>query len=190
MRRDWLMAIGMSAAVAAASAQDVRAQAAQAPTTAPAAAPASSENPLSRDVVAAYGTIKNNLVKMAEQMPEEHYGFKPSPDIRSFGELVGHVADAQTSYCSLAGGEARKPSAAGKTAKADLVAALTESFTFCDTIFGAVTDATGLQAIKTPRGEITKLGLLNRNVTHSNEEYGYMAVYLRIKGVVPPSSQR
>src|SRR5262249_15852768 len=134
--------------------------------------------------------IKNNLTRMAEKMPEENYSFKASPDIRTFGELVGHVAESQARTCSAVTGSSTQLTAKGKTSKADLVALLKSSFEACDAAFGALTDARGNEVIKAARGERTKLGALVGVTTHSNEEYGYMAVYLRIKGIVPPSSER
>lgn len=150
---------------------------------------ASAQDPLSTEAKQAYNGIKNNLTKMAEKMPEEHYNFKASPDIRTFGALVGHVADSQMRTCSTINGEMKQAGAASKTAKADLVAALKASFEECDKAYGSLTDAHAADMIKTPRGQSTRLGALIRNTVHSNEEYGYMAVYLRIKGIVPPSSE-
>jgi uncharacterized damage-inducible protein DinB len=150
---------------------------------------AQTPNPLTTEAKQAYTTIKNNLVKMAEKMPEENYAFKPTPDIRSFGQLVGHVADSQLRTCSTVKGETKAGQAGSKTAKADLVAALKESIAECDAAYDSITDATAAEMIKTARGQRTKLGALVGNTTHDNEEYGYMSVYLRLKGVVPPSSE-
>ena len=77
-----------------------------------------------------------------------------------------------------------------KTAKADLVAALKASFDECDKAYDSLTDANASEMIKGPRGSRTKLGMLEGNITHDNEEYGYLAVYMRLKGQVPPSSDR
>lgn len=146
-------------------------------------------DPLSTEAKQAYNGIKNNLIKMAEKMPEENYGFKASPDIRTFGALVGHIADAQMGACSAVNGQPKQGGASSKTSKADLVNALKASFEECDTAYGSLTDATATQMIKTRRGERSKLGALVGNTIHDNEEYGYMSVYLRLKGVVPPSSE-
>jgi len=154
-----------------------------------AALSAQTSNPMSTEAKQAYTGIKNNLMKMAEKMPEENYNFKPTPDIRTFGALVGHVADSQLRTCSAVKGEVKNGTAGTKTAKADLVAALKESFAECDAAYDSLTDATAADMIKTARGQRTKLGALVGNTTHSNEEYGYMSVYLRLKGVVPPSSE-
>ncbi len=150
---------------------------------------AQTANPLSTEAKQAYTGVKNNLTKMADKMPEENYSFKPTPDIRTFGQLVGHVADAQTRTCAAVKGEQKQTNVASKTSKADLVAALKESFAECDSAFDALTDANATDMIKTPRGQRSKLGALVGITSHSNEEYGYMAVYLRLKGIVPPSSE-
>ena len=150
---------------------------------------AQTANPLSTEAKQAYTAIKNNLTKMADKMPEEHYGFKPVPEIRTFGQLVAHIADSQTGTCSAVRGEMKQGGAASKTSKADLVAALKDSFAECDAAFESLTDAIAADMIKTRRGQRSKLGALVGNTVHDNEEYGYMAVYLRLKGVVPPSSE-
>jgi hypothetical protein len=148
------------------------------------------QNPLSTELKQMYTGVKNNLTRMADKMPEEHYSFKATPEIRSFGELVAHVADSQARTCSAVNGEPKNLNAASKTSKADLVAALKQSFEMCDAAVNALTDSTATQMIKTGRGERSKLGALAQTVSHSNEEYGYMAVYLRLKGIVPPSSEK
>lgn len=135
-----------------------------------------------------YAGIKNNLIQMAEKMPEENYAFKPTADIRSFGEMVAHVADAQAAICSMAAAEKKSVGAASKTSKADLVAALKESSSICDAAWDGLTDANAVEMVKMGGMSRSKLGVLEFNSLHSNEEYGYMAVYLRLKGIVPPST--
>lgn len=147
-------------------------------------------NPLSTEVKQAYTNVKNNLLGAAERMPEENYGFKPTPDIRTFGSLVAHVADSQTRVCNALRGEQKPATASSKTTKADIVAALKDSFADCDSAYDSLTDATGTEMVKLGRGQSTRLGALMRVAIHDNEEYGYMAVYLRLKGLVPPSSER
>lgn len=150
---------------------------------------AQTDGGISSEVKQMYNGVKNNLVKMAEKMPEDQYGFKPTSDIRSFGQLIAHVADSQARTCSAVTGEMKSINAASKTTKADLVAALKESFTLCDAAYNGLTDANATEMIKTARGQRTRVGALAANVSHSNEEYGYMSVYLRLKNVVPPSSE-
>ena len=147
------------------------------------------KNALSGEIKQAYTSVKNNLVKAAESMPEEDYSYKPSADIRSFGALVAHIADANTFYCSSAKGAMKRPNASSKTSKADIVAALKAAFADdCDSLYDSLTDAAANEMVKIRNGEMTKMGAAIRNLAHDNEEYGYLAVYLRLKGVVPPSS--
>lgn len=151
---------------------------------------AAQDNPLSTEAKQAYNGIKNNLVKMAEKMPDDAYGFQPTAEIRTFGQLIAHVADSQARTCSSVMGEMKQVGAASKTSKADLVAALKASFEMCDAAFDSLTDANAKDMIKSPRGQRSRLGVLTGVTTHGNEEYGYMAVYMRLKNVVPPSSDR
>src|SRR5215475_12627769 len=153
------------------------------------ATPLQNANPMSAELKQMYNGIKNNLTKMADKMPEENYGFKATADIRSFGKLVGHVADAQAGTCSAVNGEQKALNASSKTTKADLVAALKESFSICDKAFDSMTDAKAAEMVSLGQRQRSKLGMLAGMITHSNEEYGYMSVYLRLKGITPPSSE-
>jgi uncharacterized damage-inducible protein DinB len=136
-----------------------------------------------------YNAVKSNLLKAADSMPDDGYDFKPTAEERTFGGWVAHVADAQTAGCSRALGTPKTPGAGSKTTKADLVAALKDSFDTCDAAFAALTDANGGETVQSFRGPTTRLAALAGTVAHDNECYGAMAVYLRLKGVVPPSSQ-
>lgn len=139
---------------------------------------------------AAYASIKDNMTKMAEAMPEADYNFKPTPEMRTFGALMAHVADVQARICAAAAGSKPPASAGDKTAKADLVAAMKSSFDVCDGVFDSLTDADATKTMNMgrggPRSEFGTLWTLI--IGHSNEEYGYGAVYLRLKGVTPPST--
>jgi len=148
-------------------------------------------DPLSAGNKVIYNIVKNNVTKAAEKMPEDNYAFKPTPEVRSFGQLVGHVADAQYSFCSAALGE--KNPALGieksKTTKADLVQALNAAFAYCDKAYDGMTDAHAAETVKFFGGEHAKLTVLSFNNAHNDEHYGNMVTYMRIKGLVPPSSE-
>jgi uncharacterized damage-inducible protein DinB len=150
---------------------------------------AQAANPLSTEVKTAYTGIKTNFTKAAEKMSEENYAFKPTPEVQSFGQRVAHIADANLRTCAAIKGEQKTVNAASKTSKAELVAALAESFSYCDGVYDAMTDAEAAKMITTPRGQRSKLSALWGVVSHSNEVYGAMGVYMRLKGVVPPSSE-
>ena len=135
-----------------------------------------------------FGMVKNNFVALAEKMPDADYSFKPTPEIRTFGEIVAHVADVQAHFCSATSGAEKSVGAAKKTSKADLVAALKESVDICDSAWNALTPESAAESsgLGFPKG--SKLQALEFNTIHTEEEYGYLSVYLRLKGVVPPSS--
>jgi len=150
---------------------------------------AQTDNPLSTEVKGSYTNVKNNLLKAADKVSEPDYAFKATPDVRAFGALVGHVADSNLRGCSTVNGEAKTGTASSKTAKADLVAALKDSFAECDKAYDALTDATAVQMLTVGRGQRSKLSMLWGTVVHDNEMYGTMSVYMRLKGLVPPSTE-
>ncbi|MBV9760058.1 MAG: DinB family protein [Acidobacteriaceae bacterium] len=143
---------------------------------------------MSAELKAAYNSVKNNLLKSADKMPEENYAFKPMPEMRSFAEVLGHVASAQMHACGAALGE-QKTAGGEDTSKATVMAALNAAFSECDRAYDALTDANASETIKTGRGERSRAGMLAGNIAHDNEQYGILSVYLRLKGVIPPSSE-
>ena len=151
---------------------------------------AQSGNPLIAEAKQNYTAIKNNLTKAADKVSEADYSFKATPDVRTFGALIAHIADSQMRMCAAVKGEQKTANASSMTAKADLVAALKASFDECDAAFDSLTDANANDHVSMGRGPgRTKLGTLIYATTHDNEEYGYLAVYMRLKGIVPPSSE-
>ena len=147
----------------------------------------------------AYTGNKNNIVRSAEKMPEEFYGLRPGPqeEVRTFGQHLAHVANFNFLWCSQAKGE-KNPNAANleKTlkTKAEISKALADSFAYCDPAYAALTDASGAEVV-----EITqesgrqvrqpRLALLIMNLAHNNELYGNLVTTMRIKSIVPPSSE-
>jgi uncharacterized damage-inducible protein DinB len=158
----------------------------------PAAAPSAPNNPLSGFTKHVYGGVKNILLRSAEKMPEENYKFKPTDTVRSFGQVVAHVADSQYYFCSVALGE-KNPAPKieqTKTSKADLIAALKDAFAYCDKAYDGMTDASAAQMVKLFGGEDTpKLGVLTVNNMHAVEHYGNLVTYMRMKNIVPPTSE-
>lgn len=146
------------------------------------------QNPLSNEVRANYNGIKGNVTKAAADMPDADYAFVPGPGSRTYGEAVVHIAQVQMGLCASAQGEQPKPIDAAKTGKADAIAALAAAFEYCDPIYAALTDQNGVQMAKMFGRDQTRLGILNFGVLHNNEMYGTLAVYLRAKGTVPPST--
>jgi DinB superfamily len=148
---------------------------------------------LSGQTISAYNGIQRDLLEAAELMPEADYLFKPTPEMRPFGQLISHVALTQFRTCSLLqGGPSPKAAEKEETprSKAVLIALLKESTTFCSPLVTAMTDEGMVQLIKAGPVEGARGLVLIGLVTHGNEVYGTIAVYLRLKGIVPPTTAR
>src|ERR1700738_3410224 len=149
-------------------------------------------NPITASEKGLYSFVSNAVVGAAQKMPEENYSFKPTPEVRSFGQLVGHVADASYAIGAKAIGEASpaKDIEKTKTSKADLVAALQGGVAYCNKAFDSMTDAKGSEMVKFFNFNLARLSLLSINTAHTDEHYGNMVTYLRLKGIVPPTSEK
>ena len=144
---------------------------------------------LAGDLKANYTAGKTKILAAADEMPDAGYSFTPPGEERSFGGWVGHIADLQANFCGGVTGNAKQLNAAQKTSKADLVAALKESFDVCDMAYDGTTAANANENVQTFRGPRPRASWLWFNVAHNEECYGAMAVYLRLQKLVPPSSQ-
>jgi uncharacterized damage-inducible protein DinB len=182
---------------------------------APAASAQAPVDPIATALRTGFDGISRNLSESATKMPEENFGFKPTPEVRSFGEILGHVANSHYSYCSRIKGE-KNPNAQDLekvTAKAELVKVFNESIDYCKAVYASMTDAKVVQPITPPaaatapaaqRGQAPAGGqtppaaprpfvpfnVLNQNLTHDWEHYGNLVTYMRLKGLVPPSTER
>ena len=158
--------------------------------------PAANTNPISQAIRESWEGAKRNLKESAEQMPEADYSFKPTDSVRTFGQIIAHVAGASYVYCSAARGE-KTPHEEGDfektaTTKAAIIKALNDSNAYCDTAFAALTDRSAAEMVPMPFGgkDAGRASPLIRNIGHLNEHYGNLVTYFRIKGMVPPSSKR
>lgn len=154
---------------------------------------------LAASVKAMHATIRRNLAEAAEAMPAEDFGFKPTPEIRSFAQLIGHVVNANFFFCSQARGAASPATTNFERVaeKAPLIKALTDALAYCDGIYESTTDADFSQPVTlkgfpgmNPQTNTTRGAVLMFSTTHNNEHYGNIVVYLRLKGKVPPSTAR
>jgi uncharacterized damage-inducible protein DinB len=154
---------------------------------APAAAPA---NPAVSSARSIYTAGRDYVLAAAEQMPADQYGFRPTESVRTFGQLVGHIANAEGAICSAVLGEERQnpQNAEQLTDKAAIIAALRASNAICDRAY-AISDEAALRTVRLFGQERTALSALVLNATHDFEHYGNIVTYMRIKGMVPPSSQ-
>ena len=153
---------------------------------------ASPASPFS-DVQRGYTSLKANILKSADRMPAEDYTYRPTPDVRTFARVVNHVTEAQWHSCGAINGTsaAAQPKLPEETAdKATIVAALSASFAECDKAFASLTESNLLQMMPSGQSTRSRIGLAWGTVSHDNEQYATLALYLRLKGLVPPSSEK
>jgi hypothetical protein len=145
------------------------------------------------DVIArsAAGTFRN-LVESAEKMPEEHYSFQATKETRTFAGFVGHTINSAFNNCSRAKGEANpnKVNLEQETSKAKLVEAAKAVQAYCDAVFAAQTDASLGEMIAQGKAEAPRVAALVGVISHNMNEYGQMVILMRLKGIVPPTTER
>jgi uncharacterized damage-inducible protein DinB len=147
----------------------------------------------------AFNNNRRNIEKSAEKVPEELYGLRPGPqmEVRTFGQILGHLANFNYLWCSQAKGE--KNPAQGSdyeklSSKALLLRTLNDSFTYCDGVYSSLTDASGLEIVTVTQengrqAQVPRMSLLVLNYGHNNDHYGNLVTYMRIKSIVPASSE-
>ncbi len=143
------------------------------------------------DVQRSYASLKGNLLKAADKMPGDAYSFRPTPEVRTFARVVNHVTEAQLRSCGALNGTASEAKVPPETAdKAAIVAALQASFAECDKAYASLSAANLMQSVTVGPMSRARLSLAWGNVSHDNEQYATLALYLRLKGLVPPSSEK
>ena len=159
------------------------------------ATPQSAAQPagIAGEVQGNYARLKTNIVKAAEGMTAENYQFKPTPEVRSFARVVNHVTEAQLRVCGAANHTADSDLAktpAETAGKDTIVLALKSSFAQCDKAYAGLSETNATELLDVFQSKRTRLGLLWGNVSHDNEQYATLALYMRLKGLVPPSSEK
>ena len=167
-------------------------------------APQTPTDPIATALRTGFDNISRNVSESAAKMPEAEFAFKPTKEVRSFGEILGHIANTHYSYCSAVKGE-KNPNAQNLetvTAKAEMVKAVNDSIDHCKAVYASMTDAKLLQPMPPPAPATppaagapaprptVPLNRLLGNLTHDWEHYGNLVTYLRLKGLVPPSTER
>jgi uncharacterized damage-inducible protein DinB len=156
-------------------------------------ATALAQNPYTDAVKSQFAGVKSNVIRTAEKVPEDLYAFKPTPDVRSLGQLIAHIADGNFGICGAASG--MKPTMSGVekstqgNGKAAIQKALAASFEFCESAIASMDDKKGAEAVKSFLGMQPRLSVLAFNTSHVWEHYGNLVTYMRLKGIVPPSSE-
>ncbi len=146
------------------------------------------------EVQASYGQLKGNVLKAADKMPAADFSFKPTPEVRTFARVVNHITEAQMRSCGAINGHTGPSDAAkvpAETAdKTAIVDALKASFAECDKAYASLSTADPMELLPVGQGKRSRIGLAWGNVSHDNEQYATLALYLRLKGLVPPSSEK
>ncbi|HYK37148.1 DinB family protein [Alloacidobacterium sp.] len=152
---------------------------------------AATASPLAAEAQGRYAQVKGFITKAAENMPAENYSYKPTPDIRTFARVVNHVTEAQFRACGALNGTSEAKPAPPETAdKATIVDALKASFAECDKAFGTLSDSNVTEMVQLGSAKHSRIGIAWGTVTHDTEQYATLALYMRLKGLVPPSSEK
>ena len=150
-------------------------------------------NPFTDAAKAQFAQIKDNVIRTAEKVPEDLYAFKPTPEVRSLGQLLAHIADGNFGICGA--GSSMKPTmsgvekSTGGNGKAAIQKALAASFDFCESAWASMDNTRSPEVVKTFLGTQPRFSVLSFNTSHVWEHYGNLVTYMRLKGIVPPSSE-
>ena len=149
------------------------------------------KNPMVATSQAVFSVAKNDILKSADKIPDNLWSYQPTPEVRTIGQLFAHIADGQYEFCGpVAEG---KPLDKGieKTAKTktEILAAVKDAFAYCDATYAKITDANAAELASFFGRQMTKLGIMDFNTAHTMEHYGNLVTYMRLKGIVPPSSE-
>jgi len=150
-----------------------------------------SKNPLVDTSKGIYALAKTDILKSAEKIPENLWSYQPTPQVRTMGQLFAHVADGQYEFCGSASQDKNAAKDVEKTAKtkAEIVAALKTAFAYCDATYAKMTDASAAELVSFFGQQSTRLGIMDFNIAHTMEHYGNLVTYMRLKNIVPPSSE-
>jgi uncharacterized damage-inducible protein DinB len=157
---------------------------------------ASGGDPLTAALKRQFDGVARNVKEAAEKMPEDKYTYQATKDVRTFGGFVGHVANAHYNLCARAKGEPNpnKQDFEKVTGKAALVKAITDANEYCASTLSGATDKWMLETITQGQGanatQVPRAAVYAGNTSHSNEHYGNLVTYMRINGLVPPSTER
>ena len=152
----------------------------------------SAQNPLVQSLKSLFDVTKTNIMATAEILDDDGYAFRPTDEVRSAGEILAHIADGQFSFCGAAAGEANASPEnfeETRTRKAGIIDALEQGFAYCERVFARTSDAGAAEAADFFGAPNTVAGILAFNSAHNYEHYGNLVTYMRINGIVPPSSR-
>lgn len=147
-------------------------------------------NPLVTTSKSVYEISKDDILRSADKIPEKLWSFQPTKEVRTVAQLFAHIADAQYEFCTAVTGETvSKGIEKNRKTKAEIVPALKEAFAYCDAAYAKLNDASAAGVVNFFGMRITKLGAMDFSTAHNMEHYGNLVTYMRINGIVPPSSE-
>lgn len=148
-------------------------------------------NPLIATSKAMFNISKGDVMGSFDKVGEDLWSYQPTKDVRTFGQLFAHIADAQYEFCGVAseGRPIDKGLEKSAKSKAEVGAALKEAFAYCESAYAGLTDAKAAETVKFFGMNITRLGAMDFNIAHNMEHYGNLVTYMRMKNIVPPSSE-
>jgi len=148
-------------------------------------------NPLVTSSKNVNAVSKDDVLRSVDKIPDETWSFQPTKEVRTVAQLFAHIADAQYEFCGVVteGKSVSKDIEKTRKTKAEIVPALKEAFAYCDAAYSKMTDAGAAELVNFGGMRLTKLSVMDFNTAHNMEHYGNLVTYMRIKGIVPPSSE-
>jgi uncharacterized damage-inducible protein DinB len=159
---------------------------------APLQAQTAPKNPLVATSQAFYSSSKSTILRSVDKVPDDLWNFKPTPAVRSFGQLFAHIADGQYEFCGMASEGKAVDKGVEKSAetKTQVLSALKDAFAYCDAAYTKMTDASAVEMVAFFNRQATRIGAMDYNITHTMEHYGNLVTYMRLKNIVPPTSRQ
>jgi uncharacterized damage-inducible protein DinB len=148
-------------------------------------------NPLVTVSKSIYAYANNNILRSIDKIPDDMWNFQPTKDVRTVGQLFAHIADGQYEFCGVVaeGHAVQKGIEKTLKTKAEIAAALKDAIAYCNAAYAKMTDTDAATMVDFFGMKITKLGAMDLNIAHNMEHYGNLVTYMRLKGIVPPSSE-
>jgi uncharacterized damage-inducible protein DinB len=149
--------------------------------------PNQTDSALTAETRHVFQSVSENVLKAARQMPEASYSFKPTSGVRTFGQLIAHIANVQATLCGNINGHP-PATAGGQASKDNEIKELQASVGECEMAFAELSAENATKMVQTPTGQLTHMAALVYIISHASEEYGQLGVYLRLNHLIPPTS--
>jgi len=146
---------------------------------------------LAGDLLKDWEALEDTMMQLGDAMPAEKFGYKPTDELRSFGEQLMHISMSSVGMIARLDAAATAPELGEPVEKADVLAAMGKAFDFGSEVLRGKSAAWAQEIVEGPRylGPSTRTRIVYRTMTHTWDEYGAMTVYLRLNGIVPPASR-